>query len=75
MIVNVTNTITGEVIPTCSVHLMGPCPCRGCNGEGVICFEVGRDEYGDAITDTEPCDRCDGDGCDPDVRNDYEDEA
>lgn len=42
--------------------LMTLARCATCSGEGVICFEVGRDEYGDVVTDTEECETCHGSG-------------
>lgn len=43
--------------------------CATCSGEGVICFEVGRDEHGDVVTDTEECEACHGSGMTADVHD------
>jgi hypothetical protein len=60
MIIDV-QTPSGAVIPTCSIHWMAPCPCRVCMAHG---------------DETKPCDpaceRCSGDGCDPETRSDCE---
>lgn len=63
MIVNI-KVPSGRIIPTCDVHLMAPCPCRACGGEGFsFCYP------------SDPCLVCDGDGCDPEVREDCEPEV
>lgn len=57
----------------CGVHLMGPCPCRACEGRGESLVLV----WGliDCDVEAAECSRCGGDGCDPEAREDCEPEG
>jgi hypothetical protein len=72
VIFHVTALRTGDRVAMCDVHWMGPCPCRACDGRGQTLALV----WGliDCDTEVVDCLRCNGDGCDPDVRDDCEDE-